>query len=316
MFFLVNLDRVNMSKGKSIAPWDLVNYLSSSMSSKAMTQLTDFTTAKLIEEDLVTKSHVYQFALQKSSSSTSVKNSASKFRTIMSAALKKAIPYIEQTTVEFFETRAIELDRFNGPKIYSMAIQTPVEYRDEEFEAEVINLKGSALKHKASYYLASSVTLQKTIYNNYPLTKLLTRYIRKINYLARKAELPIYAAIGGQLTWNQLQYDEILKNKDINGQSIPIGLKYEIHFSILDTAVVDSGLSSGLNKAKAAGGIEYEAFLANPHYWQRSVYFNSLGSDEKKYISLAKVFFYLKDCMSVLTSLSRKAYYEPRAFGQ
>jgi hypothetical protein len=266
-------------------------------------RLAKFCTDRAIQLGLSTKAFPQTFVLG-SHNIVESRKTVGKLKTLLLRYILKLIPYVTFSLSEFIQVK----DR------QDLYVHLGV---SESFNRELINKirwhDKYSLSPPSPYHLCSNLTYQGIYFSYLDDYKLLNRYVRYLNYLFRKYQVPLRANLENAIVYDVDQYDSARQQGSATRSSIDInhtvmtGIKFSfVRWKTAHTTDYENAISTGRND---------ELFARIPS-WTSPSLFSSRGPEENVFYrySVEKIFLHMDKGLKMLTTLTRKVKYGSAAF--
>lgn len=277
-------------------------YMLADIKNSIADKFSKFYMKRIFDVDLApTKTLSYNFALG-SSGSSAHKRSLSKLKGLFSKYLMKVNPALHLTNAEF-----LPIDASQSTIILRMF---DLHYRDELPEYDPKVLKKNRTRRGYAHidtYVPTKVAMRDNPYEELEFFKSincirnLERYVKYMNYLARKNDVPIMLIVNKE---------NIYEGDDMNA-NVKVQVNVTAHF--VSWYCRRDSATNRYAQVKSTG-VPDDALFADESLWDRTSLPDTLSTMDGYGFHISKFWIHLDKAIKVLTTLSRKVEYGYSAF--
>jgi hypothetical protein len=228
-----------------------------------------------------------------------------RLKTLIHKYLIKRIPYLALTQGEFFQIAS----RDN----FLIKIQTPTftdrfDYIDWEI---LTGAKGKGFSYYDLY--SGSASYRVMVAKEHPSMRWVPRYVRYMNYLARKYSVPIFLAEKFDIVFDHKIGSELYdKSTKIRSTTV---IPYSITVDITMAFCTWAPSNVTTYESVMSGQVQDDSYFANPANWVTSSILGLNSNRHSTYrCSIEKLFLHLDKVVRAIGNISRKAFYETSAY--
>ncbi len=262
-------------------------------------KLLSYCTNRVIELGLSPKTFQYDFQIGYDRAAS--RKTIGRLKSLMYKYIMKLMPYVSFCESEFLQITESEK--------FSVVLNSP--YTSSTFD-HIDWTQYGYNNTPSNYTIASSNGVSNHCAAMDPNTKWLPRYTRYLNYLFRKYSIPLYATHELSLAFDPVERSDAAALSSVARDKTLI--KYMIVSRITFSVVQWSSHNEATHTDIRDGKVEEGSFYSDPEAWDAIGLIGANSSPTCYRYNPVKLFLHLDKGLKILTTLTRKAYYESSAY--